>query len=306
MAARRNIAKDDRAIAGAVGIVLMLAVAVSAYAQNVRTNIPVYGEEAEHAWQENVAVAFRQLGRAIAESAKSGQAGAPTTTTIPSPPAPRSIDLPLLGSASPVPASGSVRFDPGCASASASHVLGDGSVIQDLSAVRTGCIVFTSATVYARDFTYTHELGGVLRHQEGKSVVVGGPSLELDMPSPSEYRVSIALAGLRGEATSASTAAADVQVDVYPGPSATESEQTPNAARATWSIETAHPGAWKDWFNARFRQAGFPATDYVVACDPVDCSSPGNVRVDIEGPSSGAAEDIKLSITYGLANVNVR
>lgn len=308
--------EDDRAVAGAIGIILMLAVAVTAYAHAVRMNIPVYGEEAEREWDEYVSAAFQQMARSVAEGMETGS---PVATTIPMPPAPRSIDIPFLGSAAPQSASGSVRFEGTCASATATHTLGSGQVVSDLQGGPTGCVAFHAEPVYSGAFGYRYELGGILRLQSGRAVVLAGPPLELDPTGPAEYRVSLSLPGLRGDAVTSSTDAADVHVDVVPGPAATEVEQAPNAAEITWTLETAYPSAWKTWFQTRFAQAGFVADrsaplpgqssgDYAVACDPVDCSiadGVGHVVITIEGPRTDA-QDVKLSLTYGLADVNVR
>lgn len=299
---------------------LMLAVAVTAYANTVRAKVPVYGEEAERAWDQTIANSFLEVKRAVTEGMESG---APASATVPMPPLPRTIDLPFLGSVAPYPPSGSVRFEPGCAAASATHTLTSGTTVTDLTGGAGGCVAFAATPVYSLPFGYSYELGGVLRLQAGKAVVLAGPPLELDASTPSEYRVSVSLPGLRGNAIGVSTDASNVHVDVVPGPAAAEVEQAPNAAHASWAFDTANPGAWKTWLSSRFTQAGFVAAraspapgessaDFSVNCVPADAEGNcltsggiGRVNVEIEGPRTDAA-DLKLSITYGIADVNLR
>ncbi|MFA5861331.1 MAG: hypothetical protein WDA16_06505 [Candidatus Thermoplasmatota archaeon] len=315
-ARKAALAGDERALAGAIGIILMLAVAVTVYAHTVRGNIPVYGEQAEHAWDERVSTAFQDLGRSIAGGISTG---APVTGTIPAPPPPEKISLPFLGSAGPVAPAGTVAFAPACTRASVLHTLGSGQIVTDLAGGSNGCLTFHATTLYSPPFGYAIEMGGVLRVQGQSAVILAGPPLQLDPATPTEYRIALALPGLRGSAASASADSADVHVDVVPGPSASEVEQEPNAARATWTFDTSHPAAWKTWLDARFVQAGLVASrasplpgqsssDYSIACVPVDCSTAaggGQVNVVIEGPRTDM-QDIRLSITYGLADVSIR
>lgn len=306
-AARRSLAAPgaDKAVAGAVGLVLMLAVLVTAYANTVRANIPVYGEEAEHLWIEMVASSFVAVSDAVSDGI---DAGATTSTAIPKPPPSKTIDLPLLGSAAPHRPSGSVSFEPGCALVSATHTLQSGIVVKDLEAASTGCVEFLSAPVYSLPVGYVYELGGVVREDGDRAVVIVGPPLAISQTSPDELRVTWSMAGLRGDAIGASVDAADVHVDIVPGAAAPEVEQAPNAARFTWTLESAHPAAWKHWYASRFAQAGIPSSQHSVVCDPVDCSTPGGrgaVVVSVEGPRTDVA-DIKLSITYGLADATLR
>ncbi len=312
----RKFAEDERGIAGAIGIILLLAVAVGAYAHAVRTDIPVYGKEAERQWDESVSTSLRQFSRSISDGL---QDGTPVTTMLPPPPTPRAIDVPLMGRTEPLRPSGIVSFTPQCASIGATHRLADGSTVTDLRGGSTGCLSFEATPTYSDNFGYTVEFGGILRTQGTRAVVVAGPPLKLDAASSSEYRIALGLPGLRGQAVSASNDASSVRVDLVPGPSSGELEHTPNAGRATWTFETRHPSAWKTWFENRFTQAGFVASranpgpnestaDYSVACMPVDCSrgtsGKGIVTIVIEGPRTDS-DDLKLSVTYGIFDVNI-
>ncbi len=308
--------RDDRALAGALGLVLMLAVMVTLYASAVRNDIPVYGEDAERAWDHEIASTFRQLGRATGQAIAEG---APVSATLPAPPEPKAIDVPLMGRTEPLQPSGSVSFRPDCASFTATHVLGDGTRVEDLTNGARGCIGFRATPVYSRAFGYDMEFGGVVRVQGNRSVVIAGPPVELQASSPNEHRVSIALPGLRGYASSISNDASNVGVNLIPGPSAREVERAANAREATWVLETAHPAAWKTWFGTQLGQSGLVASranpgpgesgaDYTLSCMPIDCtvgpSGRGTVTLALHGPRTDAA-DLKLSFTYGLYDVNL-
>lgn len=309
--------KDDQGVAGVIGVVLVLAVLVTAYGNAVRTDLPAYGADAERAWDDAVGSALRQFGRAMADGLT---AGAPMAATLPPQPEPRALDVPLLGRAAPLPASALVSFVPGCASLTATHALADGSEVTDLRAGSTGCLRFQSEPVYSAPFAYRVELGGVLRVQGERAVVLAGPALELDATTPTEYRVAIGVPGLRGEPATTSVGAGGVRIDLVSGPYAGEIEQAPNAGSAKWRLETAYPDAWRTWLETRFDASGFvehrvsPGAgespgDYAITCSPADCSrgpdGTGIVEVTIHGPRTDTP-DLKLSVTYSLFDVNVR
>jgi hypothetical protein len=314
---RKPLRQDDSGVAGAIGIVLVLAVVIAAYGNAVRTEIPVFGAAAERQWDQDVGETFRQLSRSLGAGLT---AGAPMATLIPPPPAPGAVEIPILGRREPVPPGGVVGFMPSCASLSATHEVTDGRVINDLRAGAIGCLTFQSETVYSPSFAYRVEMGGLLRVQGERAVVLAGPPLELDAGSPDERRVALGVPGLRGDASTSTIAASSGRIDLVPGPHSGEIEQEPNAANASWQLTTSYPEAWRTWFETRFSQAGFVAAraapgpgqssaDFVLSCAPADCTRGpdglGTLTVRIEGPRTDT-NDLKLSLTYGLFDINVR
>lgn len=319
----RRMKEDDSGIAGAIGVLLILAVLVTAWANAMQTQIPLYGKEAEGDWDRDMAFALGEFTRAMGAGLTSG---APMAGILPMPPEARSLDVPLLGSASPQPPSGLIEFKPACASFTGTHVLANGTTVVDLRDGSMGCLEFQAAPIYGPAFGYRIELGALLRVQGDRAVVLAGPPIELNASvglggsGSNEQRISLGLPGLRGPASSASLSGASARVDLIPGPHAGEIEQAPNAMKADWRIETAYPTAWKSWFETRFAQAGFVASrpsppvgassfDYSLTCEPVDCSlgagGKGVVLVNMEGPHIAGA-DLKLSVTYGIFDVNIR
>lgn len=313
----RRLKEDDRGIAGAIGVLLILAVMVTAWANAMRTQIPLYGADAEDAWDREVSRTLSEFSRALGAGLT---AGAPMAMIIPPPAEPRALDVPLLGRAEPHSASGMIAFLPACASFTGSHRLTNAVTIDDLREGATGCLTFQAMPIYGPGFGYRVELGGILRVQDDRAVVLAGPPLEMDASIPTEARIAIGLPGLRGAASSASVGGTSARVDLIPGPYAGEVEQTPNAASADWRFETAYPQAWKVWFETRLAQAGFvasrvspgvgqSASDFTLACDPVDCSRAasgmGALVVHLEGPRTDG-DDLKLSVTYGIFDVNIR
>lgn len=294
---------DDSAVAGVVGFVLLLAVALALFARSVNTQVPIYGAEAEHAWDGEVAAAFRQADAALAM-----HDAPPSTIAVPPPPTPRALEAPLLGRAEPARATGTVGFAPACAAFGATHVLANGTSVNDVAGGSTGCLTFQASPPYSAPFGERIELGGLLRVQGPRAVVIQGPPIELEVVSPTLYRVGLGLSGLRGQATSLSVDSVPVRVDLVPGPSTSEVEQAPNAASARWTLSTASPSAWKAWWTTRFEQAGFASTS--VACQPADCSldarGRGSVVIAINGPLATGAADLKLSVAYGLTDVGLR
>ena len=294
--------RDDSGIAGVVGFVLLFAVALAIFARSVHTDLPAYGAEAERSWDGDVASAFRQADAALAL-----HDGPPATISVPPPPDPRALDAPLLGHAEPVRATGVVAFVPSCAAFTATHTLANGSTVSDVWGGSTGCLTFLAATPYSAPFGERIEFGGVLRVQGGRAVVVQGPPVELTITSPTVYRVSLGLSGLRGPAATFSIDRVPVRVDLVPGPSTAELEQAPNAASAQWTLATQYPGAWKAWWSARIDQSGFAGAS--VVCQPVDCSlgatGRGFVIISLAGPAASGA-DMRLSVAYGLTNVGLR
>lgn len=306
----------EGAVASVVGVVLILAVIVGAYANAIRTDLPALGAASEREWSATVAQALGDFARALAGGLADG---APLSTLLQGPPSPRGIDVPLLGQAVPLAATGTIAFDPACSALTADHVIQEGPLVSDLNAGATGCLHFQAEPVYSSPFGYRVEAGGLLRVQADGAVVLAGPALDLDAGSPLAYRAALGAPGLRGEPTSTSLGSTSARIDLVPGPSVGEVEQSPNAASATWRIETAFPRAWRNWFDARFAHAGFQreradpapgesAADYAVFCVPADCATDalgrGVVEVRIEGPRLDA-NDLKLSVTYAVFDVNV-
>lgn len=317
MLVRRKLASSDSGVAGVIGVILILAVVITAYANAIRTDLPKFGAEGEHAWDRSTGDRLTQFTRALAEGLT---AGAPLATIVEGPPKPRGVDVPLLGHAEPFAASGTIAFVPECASFSGDHTLASGVRIEDLRASAGGCLSFQAAPVYSPAFAYRVELGGMLRVQGDRAVVLSGPSLELDASNPNSYRVAIGVPGLRGDSTTTSVGATNARVDLVPGPFSVEVERSPNAASAEWRLRTAYPTAWKAWYETRLEQAGFlpvrsspgpggSSSDYSVVCAPVDCAQDaqglGTVVVRIEGPRVDG-DDLRLSLSYGIFDVNLR
>lgn len=315
MSGAKRFRRDD-GLAAVIGILLVLAVLVKAYALALQEDLPIYGEQAENSWDASLRAAFGAVAQGVGASMQSGVA---TSTTIPRSPPAKTLDVPFVGGAAPLPPDGNLRFEQDCGKTNATHKRAGNLSITDLASIATGCLTFQAEPAYGVPFGYVYEFGGVLYLQSGTAVVVSAPALSLDASSPVSYTVSLTLPKLQGAALAASAGRTDLHVDIVPGASAGEIEQKPNAGNVTWSFETRYPAAWKAWYNERFRDAGFVASrspapgvssaDYAVNCVPVDCAvdatGQGKVLVTIEGPRVDV-EDIKLGMAFGLVNVGIR
>lgn len=307
---------DDNAVAAVVGVIIVLAVLITAYSNAVHTEVPAFGADAERSWDDTVGDAFRGMGESLSAGLTTG---APMARTVPPPPDAQALEIPLLGRRAPAEPNGVVAFASSCASLTASHDVIEGRTIRDLTLGASGCLTFRADTLYSDAFAYRIEFGGVMRQQEDRAVVLSGPALTVDASDANAYRITLGVPALRGDAASAS-ADSGVRVDLVPGPFASDVSSHPNAANLTWQLDTPYPKAWKTWFETRLTQAGLvasrasPATgessaDYSVVCAPVDCSrgpsGVGSVIVRIEGPRTDS-NDLRLSTTYGIFDVNVR
>lgn len=306
----------DDAVAAVVGVIIVLAVLITAYSNAVHTEVPAFGADAERSWDDAVGDAFRGMGESLSAGLTTGT---PMARTVPPPPDAQALEIPFLGRRTPSPPSGVVAFASTCASLTASHEVIEGRSIRDLTGGASGCLTFRGEPVYSNAFSYRIEFGGVMRLQEDRAVVLSGPALAVDASDANTYRVTLGVPALRGDTASAS-ADAGVRVDLVPGPFASDVSSHPNAANVTWQLDTPYAQAWKTWFETRFQQAGLVApraspgtgqssADYSVACAPLDCSRGagglGSVIVRIEGPRTDS-NDLRLSTTYGIFDVNVR
>lgn len=291
-------ATDDSALAGPVGAVLLLALALTAYGAIALREVPQWGRDAEHDWEGKVQASLATL--AAASSRGVGQAS-PVASSLPMATDPQSIDVPLFGPLRPLPPSGSVSFHPACASFEAAHTVG-GSTINDLAGGAPGCLVFDAETAYAPGFTYQLELGGLLRIQGSRAVVITGPPLELT-DQGATYRVGLSLASLQGPALGSSSSES-VRVDLLPGGSLLDGQAFQNAGSVSWTLHTAYPDAWTTWYEQRLAAAGFdPTMNYVDdACAPL----PGLACLVVHIGGTTGDHDLNLALAHGIYDVSLR
>lgn len=291
---------DDEGVAAVVGIALLLGVAVSAFAYALTTDLPAYGAAAEREWDALLATSAADLAmRANAHDAA-------TTVEIPPAPAPQTLDFPLIGSAVPAPPMGAVGFDPACATATVTHDPAGGPLVEDLTDGADGCIRIAVTPVFTDSYTYVVEYGGLVREQDGRSVVLAGPAV--DLATGSFDRFGLSLQELDGASRSVSGAATGVHVSLAPGAAASEDAAEPNAGEATLTFRTAHASAWKAWWELQFQTASVPGSHYEVACSPVSCAPDGTGRgtlvVTVTGPG-GAGDDVAFAFSYGRVAVTL-
>lgn len=313
----RTAIRDDRGIAGVVGLIVLFAAIVTIYTTAARTDLPQYGRAAEESWDTGLTEASRKLAESMADSA---MAKAPLTVVFPTPPKPETVDIPLIGSLQPARPSGTISFNPTCTNMSANHTRIGAGIIQDFNGYARGCIELSLDYSYSRASRYVAEFGGVLRVQGDGAVVIQGPPLDLNKTTQGTYKVGLTLVGLRGAAASASLGTVGARVDLGPLATSHERPDVVNAAEATWVLESRYPAAWKTWFEDRLDLAGWvpsraaPAAgqssaDYRVTCVPATCVAPvgglGKVIVTFTGPRTDV-DDLQLAITYGRLNVGLR
>lgn len=298
---------DDEGIVTVVSVVIVLALLVTGFATAMHTYIPRWGVEAETDWDAAVGGVLTDATRAV--SGKIGT-GVPVAAWIPAAPEARSVDIPFIGRALPVPPDGSVAFEPTCGSVTFTHALADGSEVTDVASAPTGCLVVRGSSAYSTGFTYRVEHGGVLRIDGDDAVVLAGMPVDLVPSTVHPYEVSWTILQLRGAPTTTSVSADGVGVDLAPGAWSVDRPTDANAASATMTLRTAYPAAWWRWLDARFDAAGVGAAAYDVACVPVDCSLDadglGAVRLRVEGPSASSDLDLRLGLAYAASGVTLR
>jgi hypothetical protein len=281
-----NIGKDDRAVAGVVGFVLILAAAVTYYSYAAQNEVPRIGAENERAWDGDVGSALAALAASAGERAGTDAA---VSQVVPSAPEAPTQTVPFLAPLRSARATGSISYDAQCGGVRMSHEVG-GVTIDDLlyqagspAAAGRGCISFQGGAIYAEPFQYRLELGGVLRIQGADAVVLAGPPLDV-----SPGRIAITMINLSGSSQTLGLGA-NAPITLTPRSGALEVGMAPNADALTWTFTTEHPPAWREWYMARFAAVG-------VAADVEE--SPGAVTVSVTEPTS-------LSISYGRYDVSL-
>lgn len=298
--------QDDEGIVTIVSAVLVLALLVTGFATAMHTYIPRWGVEAETDWDASVGSVLTEATRGV-----SGKVGTsvPVAAWIPPAPEPQSLDVPFIGRAAPVRPSGSVTFEPACGSVTFTHALANGTVVTDLASAPTGCLVLRGDSAYSSGFEYRVEHGGVLRIDGGDAVVLAGMPIDLVPSTMHPYEVAWTVLQLRGAPMTTSVSADGVGIDFAPGAWSVDPPADANAASAAMTLTTAYPAAWEQWLEARFGAADLADGSFEVACVP-DCSvgadGLGTVRVDLEGPDSGAGLDLRLSLAYAASGVTLR
>jgi len=301
----RPCREDDRGVAAVVGFVLVLAVLITYLGYVAGAEVPRWGAEAEHTWDQSVGDSLTKLDRAAAAGLGSQAA---TTVSIPAAPAPRSFDVPLVSRTQPATPTGSVAFEPSCGKLTALHDA-SGATVSDIAAGAEGCVVFHEQGTYAASYGYRTEFGGLLRIERNRAFVVAGPPLDLKATG-ARYLVGATFLDMRGPSNAAAVGSQGTAVDLTAGPSLAESGQALNAASANWTFDTPYPDAWKTWFDGQLSQAGFdPTLNYACIRGDARCPDlqPNEFRVVLMGPNnSPTASDLALSVSYGRYDVTIR
>lgn len=295
-----------------MGAILLFAVALTAYASVVHNDVPRWGEEAEVQWDAQVGVTSGVVVEYL-----SGLPESSLVVRIPPSPEPRALDVPLLGKVAPARPAASLSFEPRCTNATVEHGVRGASNVTDLGGGSRGCLAYRAESVYSPAYSYRIEMGGVLRTQGADAVILTGPPLVLENVSGTQYRVSFALPSLTGPPATVGAGGNPVALTLLPVAAVREAFSTANAANATIDLRSPYPEAWKDWFLARFQDAGFVASrasppvgettaDYEVVCLPADCSrdetGAGRVLVTVHGPRTDA-NDLVFNVGHGVYDV---
>jgi hypothetical protein len=305
---------DDRAVAGVVGFVLILAVAISYYAYVAKSDVPRWGQENENNWNQLVESSMNQLAR---EAGSGVATGATVAGLVPQPPQPHSFDVPLLGRTQPVAPGGSVTFQQDSAYWWL-NATGCDVACPSLQWSNNGSIDFKAETVYTQPFGYHLEYGGLVKEGSSSSpgLVVVGPSIsERVLQDPAgttnlSYQVAITLVDLRGSGGS-SIGGADVPIDLESTSGSTVSTlvQTSDPGGVVTLNMTTHYGqAWKTWFSQTLGSAGFNSTRFNVTDTAETPACPG-VCVTLESPPTANAQlapPLSVAVTQGLYDAKVR
>ena len=290
--ASRALGTDDRAVAGVVGFVLVLAAAVTYYSYAAQNEVPRMGAENEREWDADVGAALVRLAHTAGD-----RAGTDTSVREVVPPAPDSPSqsVMFLAPLRSARATGSLSFEPGCASANAAHVVG-AVTVGDITSGARGCLTFRGETAYAAPFAYQLELGGILRLQGDDAAVLAGPPFDV-----SATHIALTLIDMRGDAQTLGVHSADAPVTFSPRPGTLELGNTQNAASVAWTFTTDHPEAWRDWYASRFTAAGVPATTSITCTDP-GATGPARGPCDLD---ITIAQPTSLSISYGRYDIDL-
>jgi hypothetical protein len=296
--------RDDAGAAAVVGVVLMLALVITVYAEHARSELPRLGKASEEAWSRDVEAA---LGDLAAGAARRGEGA---SATIPAAPRAEGVRVPLAGRLDPAPPGGMLAWRPDCARWNATHVDALGAVVLDARGAARACLDVALETSYGAPVRYRFELGGVLRIQPEGAVVVHGPALALGGAGGSVHHATLSVPELTiDRASGASLGGTPARVDLLRADARDETALVPNAREASWRFESEHGAAWASWFHARLSAAGFAeGAAYTVACVPADCAAGaagrGAVDVRLFGAGTGAAADLALAlpvVTYRAA-----
>lgn len=273
-----------------VGFVLVLAAAVTYYSYAAQNDVPRIGAENERAWDAEVGAALSRLASGAGERAGTD---ASVREVIPAAPDAPTQTVPFLSPLRSARASASVAYSDTCGGATLIHVSG-GSLVTDLASGASGCITFRGETAYAEAFAYRVELGGLLRIQSDRAIVLAGPPVEIG-----DERVALTLVDLRGASQTLGIDGAEVAVGLTPRPGALEVTSATNAQGAAWALVTDHPEAWRDWYKERFAAAGVGLTTSISCADEA-ASGParGPCTLSLDMPTVTS-----LSVSYGRYDV---
>lgn len=297
----------DDGIAAVVGALLMLAVGLTALTLVARADLPRYGEAAERAWDEELVAVANAITVAVS-TLEPGRGE--VLVPLPPPKTPEGIDIPLLGTLTPSAATGTVSWNPSCTILNATHTAWSGANVNDIVNGSAGCLSMKADHLYAIPTLYRIELGGLLRIQGDRAIVLAGPALTYSTANATEHRVSVVFPLVGGPAQTGSLHQG-ARADLVPGPHAAESSPSANAEAAVWTFHTAYPRAWSAWWETTLRAAGSledrpgatggeSPRDHRVECLPSNCavgaSGLGAVQVTIHGPRTDR-NDLALSIS---------
>jgi hypothetical protein len=301
-------------VAGVVGFVLILAVAISYYAYVAKSDVPKWGEENENAWNQNVGDAMTSIAR----DAATGVANhANVDGTVPRPPPPHSFDIPLLGSTQPVRPDATVRLDANCANWTIN--IAGGPELSDTG----GCLDFQASPVYTQPFSYFLEYGALIQNQSGSvnGLITSGPPLKLRVitngtNNPIIYQVALTMLDLRGPpGESGSAGSTNVPVDLLPSTSDVDST-TWLTSSAVWTFNTNHTAAWQSWLQQRLLGAGMANTTADACVAGYSATPPcvqyaaslalNQVALVVNQPSPSPGSNVAFSLTEGVYDVNIR
>lgn len=300
MRPRRSFRDDERALAGVVGFVLILALAVSYYGFVVHNSVPRWGAESERAWDGLVAGAMGQL----ASDAENGRAQT-ATALLPRPPEAQGLDVPFFGRTQPIAPGGALSFSPAGSCGGIDVVRTAQGRAPQTTSTLGGCLRFNATPVYTGAFGYVYENGALLRLQDGEAVLLRGPHLALiavtdGAGAPVRLDATLRLEELAGRAFSLDVQNTDAHVSLA---SEGASEAAPllaaNADRVSIVVRTDHPVAWKRWLDARFDAA---RVNEPLFCPSAACATSvadeadGSVTIVLEGPrGAGEGDDVAFT-----------
>lgn len=287
-----DLRNDDRAVAGVVGFVLVLAAAVTYYSYAAQNEVPRVGAENERAWDADVGEALTRLAQSAGERAGTD---APVREVLRAAPDAPTQTIPFLAPLRSARAAGSLEYAQPCGGMTLQHAVGAASV-EDLSASTGGCLSFRGDTVYAEPFRYRYELGGLLRIQGDRAMVLTGPPLDV-----SDEHVTLTVVELRGPSETLGVDRANAPIELEPRPGALELGAVTNADSFRWEFTTSYPETWRDWYQQTFEAADVTVTTSFTCANPLESGplrGPCTVLVESPDPTS-------LSISYGRYEVDL-